>query len=833
MRLLRTVESSPGRFEIHYFQDDSIPKYVILSHAWGEGEMTFQDMEAGHGQSKKGFEKLKNCCSYAEADGFEYVWIDTCCIDKTSSAELSGAINSMYHWYQNAERCYAYLADVSSKSDFTSSRWFTRGWTLQELIAPSAVIFLDQHWQRLGTKTSLRQAVSGSTKIPANILLGDDLETASIAQRMSWAAKRQTTRVEDRAYCLLGIFGVNMPLLYGEGERAFTRLQEEIMKISDDHSLFAWRSDDDCGGLLATEPAAFINSGKIIPQDPFGSGNEPFSVSSKGIHLGLNFIGLGQQGLGLAILHCIEIGKGSLLIAIYLRDSSLTMKYFERVRTQKFEFFDLAKYRPSQYPIRKICARFRRLRPARVRNMCSKDIVKAVEPSKAEEDVRSNAHHMQPNSTEKLLGRDDTQNRTKLLQAAEGGDEAVVGQLLALGIQADCVNAQEQTPLSIAAAGGHEAVVKLLLDRGDVKADAKDKNQMTPLLLAAANGHVGVVWLLLTRDDVAPGSTDKMGWTLLSYAARQGHEALVKVLLVRSDIQPYLVDRAGRTSLSHAAECGQKAIVQLLLGMGKGEPDGEDSTGRTPLSYAVGREHVAVVRLLLETGRFGAHKEAAYGEALPWAAQKGYETIVKLLLEQGTKVEGDKSMQLAARNGHASVVKLLLKHGAKAEGDKSLELAAMKGHASVIKLLLEHGAKAEGDKSLELAAMKGHASVIKLLLENGADVEGMARDWGRTEDWRMGCFPDGTPLMLAAERGDEAVVKLLLEKGANIEAEDGVCATSLWRAAGEGHEAVVILLLEKGAKIKAGDLHRAPLKVAAENGHKAVVNLLREKGAEE
>jgi len=131
----------------------------------------------------------------------------------------------MYRWYQDADVCYAYLADVPSKVNFSGSRWFTRGWTLQELIAPSKVIFFDEEWKELGTKASLRRSISDFTGIPGSILSDNDsLERLSIAQKMSWAAKRKTTRLEDRAYCLMGIFSINIPLLYGEGERAFLRL---------------------------------------------------------------------------------------------------------------------------------------------------------------------------------------------------------------------------------------------------------------------------------------------------------------------------------------------------------------------------------------------------------------------------------------------------------------------------------------------------------------------------------------------------------------------------------------------------------------------------------
>src|SRR2546421_7751149 len=204
MRLLNTTKR-----KLEEFETEKIPVYAILSHTWGENEVTLQDIKGGEAEKKKGYEKIRNTCSMAAADGFHYVWIDTCCIDKTSSAELSEAINSMYRWYHESGVCYAYLADVPPNAvddEFTKSRWFTRGWTLQELIAPSTVIFLDQKWQKMGTKSSRQRIISDITGIPTNILLGRDLERASVAQKLSWASKRETTRVEDTAYCLMGIF---------------------------------------------------------------------------------------------------------------------------------------------------------------------------------------------------------------------------------------------------------------------------------------------------------------------------------------------------------------------------------------------------------------------------------------------------------------------------------------------------------------------------------------------------------------------------------------------------------------------------------------------------
>ena len=192
--------------------------------------------------------KVREACAFARANGYQYIWIDSCCIDKTSSAELSEAINSMYAWYARAEICYAYLADVppaadhrKPRSDFRGSLWFTRGWTLQELIAPRDVLFLSGDWAPIGPKYALVDLIEDITGISEEALLHvEPLDRFSVAQRLSWAAGRETTRLEDQAYSLLGIFDINMPTLYGEGDRAFRRLQEEIMQRVPDQSLFAW-----------------------------------------------------------------------------------------------------------------------------------------------------------------------------------------------------------------------------------------------------------------------------------------------------------------------------------------------------------------------------------------------------------------------------------------------------------------------------------------------------------------------------------------------------------------------------------------------------------------
>ena len=202
-------------------------------------------METGTDKNKHGWKKIDFCAKQANADGLRYFWVDTCCIDKKDAVELSEAINSMFRWYRNAARCYVYLSDVSIqgaeqngqvdptwKPAFMRSRWFTRGWTLQELIAPPLIDFFSSESERLGNKLTLEPMIHEITGIATSALSGDKLSDFSINERMSWAKDRNTTIEEDKAYCLLGIFDVSMPLIYGEGrDKAYRRLQEEIHKF--------------------------------------------------------------------------------------------------------------------------------------------------------------------------------------------------------------------------------------------------------------------------------------------------------------------------------------------------------------------------------------------------------------------------------------------------------------------------------------------------------------------------------------------------------------------------------------------------------------------------
>jgi hypothetical protein len=305
MRLLNSYT-----LELEEYHGTDVPDYAILSHRWEEEEFTFEDLKTPTTEVKKGYRKIKSACSLTRHYGLDYLWVDTCCIDKASSSELAEAINSMYRWYTEAAVCFAYLSDVQLPAHpIRDSVWFSRGWTLQELIAPRRVRFHDKDWHFLGTKKDLIDTLVDATGIDLNVLIGRKAPfSCSVAQRMSWAARRTTERVEDRAYSLLGLFDVHMTLLYGEGDRAFVRLQEEIIRYSDDQSIFAWDRgfrafDNGRCGLLATSLSQFSECRSVVSSKSRLSEERTFSVTNIGLSISMTTIPWTMETF-LAILDC-------------------------------------------------------------------------------------------------------------------------------------------------------------------------------------------------------------------------------------------------------------------------------------------------------------------------------------------------------------------------------------------------------------------------------------------------------------------------------------------------------------------------------------------------
>jgi hypothetical protein len=245
--MMRLLKRSPGGdIQLITVKDGDPPPYAILSHTWTEGqEVTYNELVAGEGENKTGYAKIRFCVDKAAEDGIEHAWVDTCCIDKSAQQELQTAINSMFRWYRGAAKCYAYLSDVQVPKEvsdaqefpiswveaFRRSKWFTRGWTLQELLAPAEVEFFSKEGKLLGSRISLEEEIHGITAIPIGALREQRLSQFGVDERMRWAAGRSTTIKEDKIYCLLGIFEVFLPLIYGEGEAyAELRLREEIQR---------------------------------------------------------------------------------------------------------------------------------------------------------------------------------------------------------------------------------------------------------------------------------------------------------------------------------------------------------------------------------------------------------------------------------------------------------------------------------------------------------------------------------------------------------------------------------------------------------------------------
>ncbi|KAI0180550.1 heterokaryon incompatibility protein-domain-containing protein [Hypoxylon sp. FL1284] len=340
--------------------------FAILSHRWIKGDdeefydIVYEDIVEGlienPGPKQAGYDKLIGACRQAKLDGHKHIWIDSCCFDKRNTAEQSEAINSMFSYYQIATMCYAYLTDLPNNPfdahfgpSFANHEWFERGWTLQELIAPKEVKFFtdmvvdgkrdSQRWYYLGRKTEMCNILSRATGIDASILSHE--RQVSVAKRMSWAAKRTTFKVEDRAYCMMGLFDVSMPMLYGEGEKAFIWLQEEIMKDSSDESLFAWRNGDahadDQAGLLATSPDMFADSGHIVDYYDWEP-RVPYYKTNRGLQITL-YLRYVEKSLYLATLNCTRPQGSGGFSALYLRRldelSDTGNNQYARVQTGK------------------------------------------------------------------------------------------------------------------------------------------------------------------------------------------------------------------------------------------------------------------------------------------------------------------------------------------------------------------------------------------------------------------------------------------------------------------------------------------------------------------
>ncbi|RMY40376.1 hypothetical protein D0866_01311 [Hortaea werneckii] len=386
------------------------PPYAILSHTWEDDEVLFKDMDdLESAKTKSGWQKIEYICRQALEDGLEWAWVDTCCIDKSSSAELSEAINSMFNWYKCSTVCYVYLCDLTmtvilrddypmvstwleranrmatggpdnSTRDFlifdnpweshveffqsvtsdiisavenddevysrprheldmslldtlgalSTAKWWSRGWTLQELLAPTNLVFMDRHWQQIARLPDFVVTVSVISSVDVEVLAKTaSLQSRCIAERLSWASKRSTTRTEDTAYALLGIFDAAMPLLYGEGNRAFKRLQEVISLRSNDLSIYAWprmNSDDD-DLMFSSSPSNFVNCAAVRKRNP-----RPITDASAS-DLQIMLIAASHAGLFDKLYSWLRL-KAPIVYPTYLRAAQMSVASARKARSQ-------------------------------------------------------------------------------------------------------------------------------------------------------------------------------------------------------------------------------------------------------------------------------------------------------------------------------------------------------------------------------------------------------------------------------------------------------------------------------------------------------------------
>ncbi|PNP78752.1 hypothetical protein FNYG_07894 [Fusarium nygamai] len=877
--------------KLETFIGGQIPPYAILSHRWGndDEELSFKDMMRGP-TNKVGMKKVEGCCRQAKKDNLKYAWIDTCCIDKESSKELDEAINSMFQWYRRAAICYTYMADVphehdiwESTSSFSTSSWFTRGWTLQELLAPEEMHFFDETWNLIGTKEELASEIEDITGIPRRFLLGwVDFHQASVAQRMSWASKRTTKRDEDIAYCLLGIFGVTMPMIYGEGHKAFERLQLKIMEQTTDDSILAWGvkvqgmefesqtgpSDyNTSAGMFAKSPMDFAKCGRIVPKALDPSCITNFAVSGGYIRTLLKLQST-ENGVAYGLLNCglENTTEGNIAIPLSCTTPSISTTR-EYIRPIGYGPILLSGVRSDCYDVHEV--RIRVDRQARPAEMTGKPIwlhmdghqklklhLKEVCPPLNWD--RGRALVMNLNDSNQTVRR---RYLARFTTKAKKSNDIVVVLDFNLQAQYSCA--------SCFAIAAPEVL--------DLPMIARGLDYMQPEHLRDKVIHNGndVVEVSVQREDISQGSI------FLLRLARTGLSPLPD-----ADTS-HRISKASQVDMLMSALCEVEKIEETIieemeeqvaaLGELESLKAGLDKVAEKERQLAIERKRIEsemklkernmhqhdarisrtkdrAVELVNRIGQNIRNIEKVDGaqDSINWA-----ETVVRSQLDKQKASQdtdapvcaGPSTLQTtslvnsqqsvgafipllwAAANGKNAILQLLIVLGADLEArnpDNSytaLMYAAEYGQVSAAKSLLDYGAMLEAWDECEctplwLAASAGHVPITSFLLGKGADIEARSSE-------------GSTPLSIAARKENDGVVKLLLEKGADIDAKDHNGDTPLLRACLNGHVGVARILIDAGANIQTQTRYGStPLAVAARKGREGVVKLLLEKGAD-
>ncbi|QGI99151.1 hypothetical protein CEK26_012220 [Fusarium fujikuroi] len=877
--------------KLETFIGGHIPPYAILSHRWGNDneEVSFKDMTRGTA-NKVGMTKVKGCCRQAKKDNLKYAWIDTCCIDKESSKELDEAINSMFQWYRRAAICYTYMADVPHEQDiwestsrFSTSSWFTRGWTLQELLAPAEIHFFDETWSLIGTKEELASEIEDITGISRKFLLGwVDFHQASVAQRMSWASKRTTKRDEDIAYCLLGIFNVTMPMIYGEGRKAFERLQLKIMEQTTDDSILAWgvkvqgmefesqtgpREDNTSAGIFATSPMDFAKCGRIVPKALDPTCITTFAVSGGYIRTSLKLQST-KSGVAYGQLNCGLENTTEGNIAIPLRCTTPSFSTVrEYIRPIGYGPILLSGVRGDCYEVHEV--RIRVDRQARPAEMTGKPIwlhidghqklklhLAEVWPPLEWDRGRAlvmNLHDSNQTVRQRYLARFTTKakKRRDIIVVLDLNLHAQYSRATCFAIAAP------EKPDLAKIAGGLEYMQSQHLrdnviyngnDIIEVSVQSEDISQGSIFLLRLARN----IWGPVPNADMSQRIFKAIEMDMLISSLREGD-------YIEETIDNAIEEQTAAISelISLKGELDKVVEKERQLAVERGGIEAKIKLMEVKMSEydtIISEKKDRLVELEEKSGKNILNIEKIDGVKGPisWAETMIQSQLDKQKAVQNTDtpvstgpsnvrttslVNGQQSMGgfipllWAAANGKNAILQLLIGKGADLEvrnPDNSytaLMYAAVYGRVSAVKYLLDSGAMLEAQDKytytpLALAASVGHEAIASLLLEKGADIE------ARTSD-------GSTPLSIAARKGKDGVVKVLLEKGANVEAENQAGDSPLLRACNYGHMDVIQKLIDAGADIHTKTYDGStPLSAAARKGREGLVKLLLEKGAD-
>ncbi len=891
MRLLRVEPDAKFSLIVDRFVPSDVPPYAILSHRWGPGnqEVTYRDLLNGLKDGKSGFRKLQFCRDQAEKDGFEYFWVDSCCIDKSSSAEISESVNSMYKWYKGAQKCYVYFTDVSKtfstseieQSTFQASKWFTRGWTLQELLAPRVVEFFSHEGHYLGDRVSLEKQINAATKISLRALRGEDLFKFSVEEKKSWSESRSTTIEEDRAYALLGIFDVNMPLIYGEGyDRAFIRLQDEIDLHYSSPRIFGYGKCTDnmmislsllfcaarwtqeqrkCLQLLGS--SGYQDSKEQIPDRLVGTCHW-FLQDSR--------FQTWRDGPSSTLCLAADEGCGKSVIA-----KSLIDFVFPKAMSCSFFFRNDAQNNANTA----VCAFIHQLflqKPSLIRHAMPEFLV-----------IRSQLS----------LSFDKLWNifSSSILDLDEiicviDGFQACEKQSANLLLQAfESLLEKQRT------SGTRHPIIRLFITRRSTNADKEYHPRVITLTDKNTSGLASdilqyIQWKLalldfgwydrmnevemeiLAKEILSISRIDYFSWiSVLDTIKGEGYDskrvvflamenecaALIKLFLQLSiSLNWGTTDGIDLSVLHVAAKKGNASIVQMLLEHGTMDIDAKDGHNQTPVFQAALHGHHEVVKLLLKGNANIELRDLGGRTPLLVASGNGHESVVGLILENGTvdindtNAKGYTALLLACKNGQESTAKLLLQAG-KADTNARdnrmnrtpLLWAVGNGHESIVKLLLRSASintnleDEDGMTALGLAAKLGNPVITKLLLDS------------KKVDTRRRSREGRSPLSWASENGHFEVVNLLLDAGPkyswhsssshwDASAKPSVAVLGslfwyggylhqpLWLAAENGNEAIVKRLVAFGANIDANSVLGTPLYIAAKKGHTAIVQFL-------